>query len=157
MKDLIEDLMKNCQFQEGVGWKRYRVLAGNVIIHKGEIGETLFFLETGQIRVLGSAELSETQRVSPGLCDLNAGSVFGDACLYEPLQRMATVVALTDVELIEFNGGMLSDYLDKHPVEGYRFLKALYKDMIKRLAVANQRVGNLLAWGIRVHDINKYL
>ena len=157
MKEIIEDLIKNPLFRENHVWVRHVVLAGEIIINKGDDGDSLFFLETGQVRVLGKAELSEKQSVSPGLCDLYAGAMFGEACLYENLQRTATVVALTDVCLIKINAVMLSAYLDRHPVEGYIFLKALYKDMITRLAVANQRVGQLLAWGISAHDINKYL
>ena len=157
MKDIINNLISSSLLQEGVAWKRYQVKAGDTIIRKGDIGDSLFYLEDGQVRVLGDAELSETQHVSPGLCDLRAGAVFGDVCLYEPQERTATVTALTDARLIEINGGMLSVYLDDHPVEGYLFLRALFQAMVNRLALANDRIGNLLAWGIKAHDIDKYL
>lgn len=157
MKEIIYNLVSNSVLKEGVAWKRYRVKMGETIVRKGEIGDSLFFLEEGVVRVLGDAELSENQHISPGLCDLNAGAVFGDVCLYEPQQRTATVTAITDVQLIEINGGILSVFLDDHPVEGYLFLRALFQAMVNRLALANDRIGHLLAWGIRAHDIDKYL
>lgn len=157
MKEIFRDIVGNTEFQEGVAWKRYKVNTGEMIIRKGELGKTLFFIEEGTVRVLGDAELGENQRISPGLCDLEAGAIFGDVCLYECGERTASVVALTDVCLLEVDGDMLSVYLDQHPDQGYIFLKELFQIMSKRLALANNRIGHLLAWGIKAHDIDKYL
>lgn len=157
MKEIFRNIVSNAQFQEGVAWKRYRVNPGEMIIRKGELGKTLFFIEEGTVRVLGDAELGEKQHISPGLCDLEAGAIFGDVCLYEPMERTASVVALTEVCLLEIEGDRLSLYLDEHPDQGYVFLKALFQVMSKRLALANNRIGHLLAWGIKAHDIDKYL
>lgn len=157
MKHIFSDLLANTQFTEGVGWKRYRVSAGETIIRKGEEGKTLFLLEEGVVRVLGGAELDGKRRISPGLCDLEAGAVFGDVCLYEPKERTASVVSLTDVCLLEVRSDMLSVYLDDHPIQGYLFLKALFQNMSNRLGLANDRIEHLLVWGIKAHDIDKYL
>ncbi len=157
MKDILKDILSHPQFKEGVAWKRRKIGTGEMIIRQGEMGDTLFFLEDGVVRVLGDAELGEKQHISPGLCDLGPGAVFGDVCLYEPQKRTASVVALSDVLLLEINGSMLSVYLDDHPVEGYLFLKVLFQTMVKRLALANDRIGHLLAWGIKAYDIDKYL
>ena len=137
MKEIISTLINNSHLQEGVAWKRYSVDAGVTIIHKGDIGESLFYLEEGTVRVLGDADIGDKQHISPGLCDLNAGAVFGDVCLYEPQERTATVVALSEVRLIEINSSILSVYLDDHPVEGYLFLRALFQAMVNRLSLAN--------------------
>jgi CRP/FNR family transcriptional regulator, cyclic AMP receptor protein len=157
MNDIFADIVSNTQLQEGVAWKRRQVNAGEMIVRQGELGDTLFFVEEGVVRVLGNAELSDKQHIAPGLCDLGEGTVFGDVCLYEPQERTASVVALSDVRLLEISGGMLSVYLDDHPIQGYLFLKALFQTMTKRLALANDRIGHLLAWGIKAHDIDKYL
>ena len=157
MKELFGDLLANAQFCEGTAWKRYRLHAGETILKKGEQGNTLFFLEEGVVRVLGGAELDGKRRISPGLCDLEAGAVFGDVCLYEARERTASVVALSEVCLLEIRSDMLSIYLDDHPVQGYLFLKALFQAMSNRLGLANDRIEHLLAWGIKAHDIDKYL
>ena len=121
MKHIFSDLLANTQFTEGVGWKRHRLSAGETIVRKGEEGKTLFLLEEGVVRVLGGAELDGQRRISPGLCDLEAGAVFGDVCLYESKERTASVVSLTDVCLLEVRSDMLSVYLDDHPIQGYLF------------------------------------
>ncbi len=157
MNELFSDVLANKQFSEGSGWKRYSLSAGETIIEKGQQGKTLFLLEEGQVRVLGGAELDGNRRISPGLCDLEAGAVFGDVCLYEPTVRTASVVSITDVCLLEVRSDMLSIYLDDHPVQGYLFLKGLFQAMSNRLALANDRIEHLLAWGIKAHDIDKYL
>ena len=157
MNQIFSDVIANPQFTEGSGWKRYRVNAGEIIVRKGELADSLFLLEEGVVRVLGGAELDGNRRISPGLCDLEAGSIFGDVCLYETRLRTASVVAVTEVCLLEVRSDMLSVYLDDHPIEGYLFLKALFQNMSNRLSLANDRIEHLLAWGLKAHDIDKYL
>jgi len=157
MKELFSDVLANAQFSDGSGWKRYRLNAGETIVKKGQQGNTLFLIEEGVVRVLGGAELDGNRRISPGLCDLDAGAVLGDVCLYEPSERKASVVSFTDVCLLEVRSDMLSVYLDDHPVQGYLFLKGLFQAMSNRLGLANDRIEHLLAWGIKAHDIDKYL
>ncbi|MGY6277097.1 Crp/Fnr family transcriptional regulator [Methylomonas sp. MgM2] len=157
MKLILDEILSSPQFAEGLTWKRRWYKAGEKIIEKGEVGGSLFLVETGTVRVLGETELNGNIRVSPGLCDLETGALFGDICLYGPHRRTATVVALTDGCVLEIQSESLSVYLDDHPIQGYLFLKALFEIMVKRLEVANERIDKLLAWGIKVHDIDKYL
>jgi CRP-like cAMP-binding protein len=157
MKAIVDTLISNPLLAEGVAWQRYNFDVGEVIIRKGDLGDSLFFLEEGCVRVLGLAELSDNQFINPGLCDLSPGIVFGDVCLFNPQERTATVVALTQVQIIEINAAILRCYLDEHPVEGYFFLKSLFLTMTNRLALANHRVEHLLAWGVKAHDIDKFL
>jgi CRP-like cAMP-binding protein len=83
--------------------------------------------------------------------------LFGDICLFDSHKRTASVVAVTNVRVLEIKSSELSHYLDEHPAFGYQFLKELFKIMVDRLELANNRIENLLAWGLKVHDINKYL
>jgi len=157
MKQILYEIINNPQFSEGSAWKRCFFRAGEKILEKDAIGNTLFFLDEGQVRILGGAEIEGNIRITPGLCDLQAGAIFGDICLYGNHRRTATVVALTDVNAIEIRSDMLSVFLDDHPVQGYLFLKALFQIMALRLELANERIEKLLAWGIKAHDIDKYL
>nr|WP_305908415.1 cyclic nucleotide-binding domain-containing protein [Methylomarinum sp. Ch1-1]MDP4521244.1 cyclic nucleotide-binding domain-containing protein [Methylomarinum sp. Ch1-1] len=105
----------------------------------------------------GKVELDDRRQIQPGVCDLESGSIFGEICLHRSQTRMATVTAATDVKLLEIDGESLSSYLDANPIQGYLFYKELFGTMIKRLDVANHRVESLMAWGLKVHDIDKYL
>lgn len=157
MKDIFHDILSDPKFPQGSAWTRRRYRAGEIIVQKGDIGRSLFLVETGSVRVLGGAELEGKIKISPGLCDLDAGSIFGDICLYGSHLRTASVVAVGDVVVLEVDSEMLTVYLDDHPVQGYLFLKVLFEIMAKRLELANDRIEYLLAWGIKAHDIDKYL
>lgn len=157
MKQILDEILRSPQFLEGEAWQRRWYKASEKVIEKGDIGNSLFFLESGQVRVLGGAEIEGKIKVNPGLCDLEAGAVFGDICLYGVHRRIASVVALTDACILEIRSDMLSVFLDDHPVQGYLFLKSLFKIMALRVELANERIEKLLAWGIKAHDIDKYL
>jgi len=157
MKNVLDEILSSPQFSEGVAWNRRWYKVGEKIIEKGDVGATLYIVETGRVRILGESELDGNVRVAPGLCDLDEGGVFGDICLYGEHRRTATVVALTDAGILEVRSDKLSIYLDNHPVQGYLFLKDLFEIMAKRLTLANDRIDKLLAWGIKAHNIDKYL
>ncbi len=157
MKQILDEILAAPQFTEGAAWKRRWYKPNEKIIEKNDVGSSLFLIEEGVVRVLGWAGIEGDVKVSPGLCDLDAGALFGDLCLYGYHRRTASVVALTDARLLEIRSDMLSVYLDDHPIQGYRFLKRLFEIMAQRLELANERIDNLLAWGIKAHDIDKYL
>lgn len=157
MKKILDELLSSPQFLEGDAWQKRWYKANEKVIEKGDVGNSLFLLEEGQLRVLGGAEVNGSIKVNPGLCDLDAGALFGDICLYGDHRRTASVISLTDACIIEIRSEMLSGYLDAHPTLGYLFLKALFKVMAQRVELANERIENLLAWGLKAHDIDKYL
>ena len=157
MKSILHEILGNPQFEEGVAWKRRNFKANEQVVKQGELGETLFVIEEGVLRVTGNVELDDKKNMQTGICDLEKGSIFGETCLHEPSPRMATVIAVTDSCVVEVDGLKLSVFLDAHPVLGYLFYKNLFEISVTRLNKANQRVEHLMAWGLKVHDIEKYL
>lgn len=157
MKQILNTILASSQLEEGVAWKRVTYSAGDKIIEKDEIGNSIFLVEDGCVRVFGVADLEKDVKVSPSLCDLEKGSIFGDICLYSRHRRIATVKALTNACVLEIQSDLLSAYLDDHPEIGYLFLKGLFEIMATRLETAGERIEKLLAWGIKAHDIDKYL
>lgn len=157
MKHILTDILESPQLQEGIAWKRISYNAGDKIIEKDEIGNSIFLVEDGCVRVFGIADLEKDVKVSPSLCDLEKGSIFGDICLFSSHRRIATVRALTNASVLEIRSDMLSAYLDENPEQGYLFLKGLFEVIVARLETAGERIEKLLAWGIKAHDIDKYL
>jgi len=157
LKRLLDDIIENPQFSQNIAWNFRTFKANDEIVKQGDLGDTLFFIQQGTIRVTGNVELDEQKNIKAGICDLEAGAIFGETCLHEANPRMATVVAITDVKVIEINGEKLSAFLDAHPILGYLFYKQLFEIFVKRLHIANKRVEHLMAWGLKVHDIDKYL
>jgi len=153
----LHEILENPQFEEGVAWKRHNFKANEQVVKQGELGETLFVIEEGALRVTGNVELDDKKNMQTGICDLEKGSIFGETCLHESSPRIATVIAVTDSCVFEVDGLKLSVFLDAHPVLGYLFYKNLFEISVTRLNKANQRVEHLMAWGLKVHDIEKYL
>jgi len=157
LKNILHEILENPQFEEGVAWKRHNFKANEQVVKQGELGETLFVIEEGALRVTGNVELDDKKNMQTGICDLEKGSIFGETCLHESSPRIATVIAVTDSCVFEVDGLKLSVFLDAHPVLGYLFYKNLFEISVTRLNKANQRVEHLMAWGLKVHDIEKYL
>ncbi len=157
MEKILKEILGSPQFTKEVAWKRRDFKANDVIVKQGEFGQTLFIVEEGVLRVTGRVELEEHKNIQPGLCDLEKGSVFGETCLYEPAKRMATIIAVTDSCVIEVDGARLGVFLDDHPVLGYLFYKKLFEVFVVRLNKANERVEHLMAWGLKTHNIDKFL
>lgn len=157
MKSILHKILENPQFEEGVAWKRRNFKANEEIVKQGELGETLFVIKEGVLRVTGNVELDDKKNMQTGICDLDKDSIFGEACLHESSRRMTTVIAVTDGCVIEVDGARLSVFLEAQPVLGYRFYKYLFEISTIRLNKANQRIEHLMAWGLKVHDIEKYL
>lgn len=154
MKNILKQILASRQLQEGVVWKRHRYKAGTVIVKKGDVGKTLFFIEKGTLKVSSDIRLNDETHIQAGVCELTSGSVFGEICLHQSQIRMATVTAASDVELLEINGALLGVYLDDNPVLGYLFYKNLFEVLVSRLDMANQRIENLTAWGLKVQGID---
>ncbi len=158
MVSLLEKIIGDPAFVEHIAWERHLFRPSQIIVHEGDKAHSLYLVESGTLRVTGRVELEEKRYVQPGIGELKAGDLFGELCLFQPdNRRSASVMGLTDGKLVEIDGHQLSLYLDKHPDTGYQLLKQLFGTLNRRLSRANQRVEHLFAWGLKTHDIDKYL
>ncbi|MBN2493268.1 MAG: cyclic nucleotide-binding domain-containing protein [Deltaproteobacteria bacterium] len=83
---------------------------GTAIVAEGTAGGDIFLLRIGQVKV---------QTLQAGLivelATLRPGQIFGEVAVVNRVPRTASVVALTDVELLRFDGDALVAELRKHP------------------------------------------
>ncbi|MFZ2406054.1 MAG: cyclic nucleotide-binding domain-containing protein [Methylobacter sp.] len=149
MENLINEIINDPQFIKGIAWDRRNFSANQTIVKEGDVGKSLFFIESGQLRVSVQVEMEERRNVKTGLSDLGKGDLFGDTCLHESSVRTASVIAITDGSLLEINGERLGAYLDAHPIKGYAFYKKLFEILFNRLQSGNRRIEYLLAWGLK--------
>jgi CRP-like cAMP-binding protein len=157
MVEILGKIIAHPEFPEGSAWQRHALPANEVILREGEEGGALFFIERGELRVTGRVELEEERHVQLGICDLAAGDVFGEMSLFGNRMRTASVAALTEVVVVELDGEALGRFLDGHPELGYRFLQELSGILAGRLSRTNRQMEHLFAWGLRVHDIPRFL
>ncbi len=107
-----------------------RLPAKKAIVTEGEAGSSLYFLASGQAKVLRQGRLLNV---------LNAGECFGDMAYVKEdgAPRQATVEALSDVILAEFYPSVIQK---TSPVCQLQLTKAILDSVVDRLALANQRL-----------------
>jgi serine/threonine protein kinase len=113
-------------------WRRHP--RDTVLIHENDIGSSFFILTAGEVRVVKQERLLNV---------LAAGECFGEMAYLgkQKFQRSASVVALSDIAVIEIRAETLSKASDlcRHHFHG-AFLELL----VDRLAKANVRLSQLL-------------
>ena len=129
----------------------------DTIVSEGMDDRRLYLIEKGRARVSGRVALADGRHIQPGLCDLGPGEIFGELSLFDAGSRSASVIALGDVEVLEFDALALEGYLDQHPTQGYVVLKDLLKILTSRLRQTDRRWEQLFAWGLKEHGIDQHL
>ncbi len=80
--------------------------AGEVVIREGEMGDALYLVVEGKVRVRkGEREVAE----------LGEREVFGEMALLDPAPRSATVEALSDVTLLRIRREDFADVMAEKP------------------------------------------
>jgi serine/threonine protein kinase len=106
-----------------------------VLIHEDDIGSSFFILISGEVKVMKQDRLLNV---------LKRGECFGEMAYLgkQKFQRSASIVALTDISVIEIRAETLAKASDlcRHHFHG-AFLELL----VDRLAMANMRLSQLLA------------
>jgi CRP-like cAMP-binding protein len=84
--------------------KLVRTRPGDVIVQQGAVGQSFFVLARGTVRVTRIDDQGNAQK----LATLQDGSIFGEMALVSALPRSATVTAVTDCDLFEFDRATLA-------------------------------------------------
>ncbi|MBN1880907.1 MAG: cyclic nucleotide-binding domain-containing protein [Deltaproteobacteria bacterium] len=84
--------------------------AGAVIVSEGDVGDRMYFLQSGQVQVYTE---KEGERIH--LAGLAEGDFFGEVSVIAGKPRTATVAAITDVQLAEIVRDSLMDIIEGHP------------------------------------------
>jgi small-conductance mechanosensitive channel/CRP-like cAMP-binding protein len=87
--------------------KRTRFTHGEVLMRQGDEGESFYVLVQGKVQ--GSITSSDTAR--PIEFELKPGALFGEMSLLTGLPRSATMTAVTNCELLEFDQGAFAHLL----------------------------------------------
>lgn len=157
MKDQALALLQNDQLQSTGICTRKHYSPNTVVVQEGDVGHKMYLVLDGSVRVSARVKLDQERGIQPGLCDLQAGEIFGELALYDHEQRSATVKAVGDCEVLEIDASALTQYMDEHPEQGYLLLRYLYRIVCDRLRKADERMGSLFAWGLNARGIAQHL
>src|SRR5690606_13420510 len=97
---LFSRLPKDAFAQVLASLKLVRLQPGGTVIRQGDGGQSFFVLARGSVSVTHLPEGADTPLE---LAKLHDGSIFGEMALVSAQPRSATVTALTDCDLLEFD------------------------------------------------------
>lgn len=155
--DVINKLLEREDFKENTYWIRKTFKINDKIVHQGDDDKTIYLIKKGTVRVLGIVELADQKKVKPGVCDISEGEIFGELTLFDQEPRSATVICVSDCEVIAINGEKLMAYMQRHTDLGFDFMKELSSLMVKRLRNSNNKIFSLFSWGLKAHQIEKHI
>jgi thioredoxin-like negative regulator of GroEL len=122
---LFHELQHYLFRQVSDGLRRRPVPAGAIVVSEGEVGDSVFLIASGSVRILvvgGHGRPLEIRR-------LDAGDFFGEVSALSGRPRSATVVAVADCELLEVDRWALERLVEARPaarpiLEGTRDVRA---------------------------------
>ncbi len=111
----IEQLLKDEISEERV------CLKDSVIIREGELGDSVFLIGSGSVRVI----FQEKNGRENTLSILKKGDFFGEIATFEKMPRSATIIAQETSTLLEAEGNGFSKIIEEHPDITFRVFSKL--------------------------------
>lgn len=110
------------------------VKEGTVIIHEGDESESLYWLKSGILIVLKKDPDDESKQITLG--NINPGELFGELSFLDKEPRSATVMALSECEVLEIPKNKYYDLLMDQP----KWMQNLIQNLVDRLRKTNTKV-----------------
>ena len=126
-------------------FKALRAKQGTTIMREGDLGDSMYFIVSGQVGVYTS--LVEGDKNSENglkeehllLATLKSGDFFGEQALVTNEPRSATVIARSDVNLLRLSKEDLDRVIDEHPwIESALQIEAFQHRMNTNLSILNE-------------------
>lgn len=109
--------------------------AGGVIFKEGDIGEEMFIIQSGQIKIT-----KRTAEEEKTLVILSEGDFFGEMAVIDREPRSASAVAISETKCIVLNQEVFESTMQNN----IHIVKKILRNMSARLRDANKQIENLL-------------
>ena len=93
---------------------------GKVIVRQGEMGDRMFVIQSGRVRVTRTVDGREIE-----LAELKEGDFFGEMAIIDRETRSATVSAVGDVRLLSIDKKNFLRRIHEDPSLAYRVLQRM--------------------------------
>jgi CRP-like cAMP-binding protein len=100
-----------------------------VVVHEGELGNRLFFIEKGEVRACRNFSKAGEKE----LARLGAGDCFGEMCILDTLPRSATIQATRDTVLHSLDTAVLYELHLQYPAQFTVLVLNLARELSRRL------------------------
>ena len=139
----IESLSSVCRVQQ--------VPKGRAIVEEDSLGESMFVLMRGRVRVEKKTPADDRYTVT--FLYHERGDFFGELGLLDSDRRSATVTAETECEVIVIERDRFVQFGDLNPVAGLSVTRRIASNLASRLRRANDDVITLFA--ALVHEVGE--
>jgi len=139
----IESLSSVCRVQ--------KVPKGRAIVEEDSLGESMFVLMQGRVRVEKRTPADDRYTVT--FLSHEKGDFFGELGLLDSDRRSATVTAESDCEVIVIERDRFLQFGDANPVAGLSVTRRIASNLASRLRRANDDVITLFA--ALVHEVGE--
>ena len=110
--------------------------SGSVVFHQGANGDTLVVVMDGILRV----EVTDHEGVTATVGTIQNGEVVGEMAVIDPAPRSASVIAATDVVLLELSRAGLDRLRKTSPSATAGIVGGIIGDVTRRLRTVNKRI-----------------
>jgi CRP-like cAMP-binding protein len=114
------------------------------IIQEGHPGRSFFLLVAGSVEVRKSLRRAKYKTLS----QLGPLDVFGEVCFLGVETRSASVVALTQAQVYEFDRDQFVQYLERKPEIGVKIYRGMASELARRLAKASEDLRDAIIWSL---------
>ncbi|MCB2179516.1 cyclic nucleotide-binding domain-containing protein [bacterium] len=137
-KNLPEDLLQDLSQK----LKIVSLEAGQVLFRKGEVGDSVFFVQTGKVKI--TSEDGDGNEVI--LNQVGSGAVIGEMALLDQEPRSANVVAINKASLMELNNEDFHATLAKNP----ELAQEITRSLVRRLRFATTYIERAIDWSQQI-------
>jgi len=109
--------------------------AGSVIFNEGDIGEEMYIIQSGQVKIS-----KKTNKGEKTLVILSEGDFFGEMAVIDREPRSAAAIAIADTKCIVLNQEVFESTMQSN----IHIVKKILRNMSSRLREANRQIENLL-------------
>lgn len=144
--EMLQDtfLFRNLNFSEAQALSRLchyeRRRRGEVIIEEGSLGQALYLIQSGRVKVLKGEDERQEE-----VAELGPSELFGEMSLIEDALTSASVVADSDVELLVIRREDFERLLSENESLALKVYKSFCRTLSERLRRTSQELGHSLA------------
>ena len=113
--------------------KRYK--KGDILFCEFELGSSVFFLQSGTVKI--TKILADKEKI---LAILGPGDIFGEMAILEKAPRSATAIVEEDTQVLEFSNESFAQLVNAQPSIAIKLLKLLadrIKDQSRKFKIIN--------------------
>ncbi|MBT3193449.1 MAG: cyclic nucleotide-binding domain-containing protein [Verrucomicrobia bacterium] len=114
------------------------------LIEEGMVGSSFILILSGTVEVRKGMRGGKYKRlVELGPCDL-----IGEVGFLGVENRTASVVALDEVEVMEFEREVFSRFIETHPMIGMKAYRGIAEELARRLSQSDEDLMDAISWAL---------